>query len=99
MRTATKSGFARDASSGSVAVKWSLIIAERSLVIAPLRMIAAAAHRVWNAPTAWYWIYNLLRLGAGVVLLPLMTTKLTEEDMGMQTLFTSLYYLVAVMEL
>lgn len=67
--------------------------------MAALGMIAAAANKIWNAPTAWYWIYHLLRMGAGVILLPLLNSILSEEDMGMQTLFTSLYYLTAVMEL
>ncbi len=46
--------------------------------------------RLLLSPIAWSWAFNVLRLGAGVLLLPLLLKLLPPKDLGMYYVFLSL---------
>jgi len=46
--------------------------------------------RVWNSAVAWSWVFNGLRLGSALILLPLLVRKLSVADLGMHYVLLSL---------
>lgn len=55
--------------------------------------------RLTRSAVAWSWIMNGLRLTAGVVVLPLLATKLAKPDFDMYFVFLSLAALVPILDL
>ena len=46
--------------------------------------------RVWNSAVAWSWVFNGLRLGSALILLPLLVSRLSVADLGMHYVLLSL---------
>ncbi len=55
--------------------------------------------RLHQSAVAWSWIMNGLRLTAGVIVLPLLATKLAKPDFDMYFVFLSLAALVPILDL
>jgi uncharacterized protein with PQ loop repeat len=55
--------------------------------------------RLSQSAVAWSWIMNGLRLTAGIVVLPLLATKLAKPDFDMYFVFLSLAALVPILDL
>jgi O-antigen/teichoic acid export membrane protein len=56
------------------------------------------AVRLWQSPVVWSWGFNGLRLGTGVLLLPLLL-RLPSSDFGFYYVFLSLSALVPLLDL
>jgi hypothetical protein len=54
--------------------------------------------RVWNSAVFWTWTLNLLRVGFGVLVLPVLLRKLTEQDIGMHYNFMFLVALPPLLD-
>jgi hypothetical protein len=50
--------------------------------------------RLLNSPAAWSWILNLLRLGTGLLLLPLLLINLSVDELGIHYVFNNLLLLL-----
>lgn len=55
--------------------------------------------RLWQSAVAWSWVMNGLRLTAGLVVLPLLATRLTKPDFDTYFVFLSLAALVPILDL
>ena len=55
-------------------------------------------NRVKNSPVAWSWLFNGLRLAFGLLLLPLVLTKLNETELGMYYVLLSLVAVVPLVD-
>lgn len=60
--------------------------------------ISNVARRLDQSAVAWSWAFNALRLGAGLLLLPLIVRALTKADLGMYYVFMSLTALVPLVD-
>ncbi|MCU0770545.1 MAG: hypothetical protein MUE94_02080 [Verrucomicrobia bacterium] len=60
--------------------------------------LAAFAKRVRHSAVAWSWVFNFLRLAGGLLLLPLLLTRLSEADLGMYYVFLRLVALVPIFD-
>lgn len=56
------------------------------------------AQRLWQSPVAWSWGFNGLRVGSGLLLLPLLVRLLTKEDLGMHYVLLSLSALALMVD-
>lgn len=60
------------------------------------------ARSMWNrllrSAVIWTWLFNFLRLAGGVLLLPLLLTRLSEPDLGMYYVFLRLIALVPIID-
>lgn len=54
--------------------------------------------RLWNSAVVWSWLLNLLRLGSGVLLLPLLLRHLSAADYGMYGNFLTLVALTPMLD-
>ena len=50
----------------------------------------AVVRRVWNTAVFWTWIFNVLRLASGLLIIPLLYGFLSEPDLDMYALFAVL---------
>lgn len=55
--------------------------------------------RLWQSAVAWSWVMNGLRLTAGLVVLPLLATRLSKPDFDTYFVFLSLAALVPILDL
>ena len=55
--------------------------------------------RLWQSAVAWSWVMNGLRLAAGLVVLPLLATRLAKPDFDTYFVFLSLASLVPILDL
>ena len=46
--------------------------------------------RVIRSAVLWSWVYNFLRLGAGLLLIPLLMKAVTKEELGLYYIFLGL---------
>lgn len=46
--------------------------------------------RLWGSAVAWSWLFNGLRVGSGLLLLPLLVGRLSTPDLGMHYVLLSL---------
>jgi len=60
--------------------------------------IAALHSRLLRSAVAWSWVFNFLRLAGGLLLLPLLLTRLSEPDLGMYYVFLRLVALVPIID-
>src|SRR5687767_5909671 len=49
--------------------------------------MASFVTRVWNTAVFWTWMFNGLRLAAGLLVLPLVWRLLSKADLGLYSLF------------
>jgi hypothetical protein len=56
-------------------------------------------HRVRHSAVAWSWLMNALRLGSGIILLPLLVGRLSKPDFDLYFVFLSLSALVSILDL
>ena len=56
------------------------------------------ARFLWQSPVAWSWAFNVLRVGSGVLLLPLLVRLLAKPDLGMHYVLLSLGALAAMVD-
>lgn len=55
-------------------------------------------NRLLNSAVAWSWGFNVLRLASGMILLPLVLTRLATNDLGMYYVLLSLAALVPLVD-
>jgi hypothetical protein len=67
-----------------------------SAIHPPLRATLA---RLWQSAVVWSWGFNLLRLGSGILLLPLVLRILPKADLGFYYVFLSLQALMPLMDM
>jgi O-antigen/teichoic acid export membrane protein len=54
--------------------------------------------RLYRSAVVWSWLFNGLRLSAGLLLLPLLALKLSKPDLGMYIIFLNLGALVPILD-
>ena len=55
-----------------------------------MRHLSRISHRLWQSAVAWSWLFNGLRMGAALLLLPLLVRLLSKSDLGMHYVLLSL---------
>ena len=55
-----------------------------------LKGLNSISKRLLHSAVVWSWMFNVLRLAAGLLLLPLVLHKLTQSDLGMYYVFLGL---------
>ncbi|WP_165106120.1 hypothetical protein [Limisphaera ngatamarikiensis] len=62
-------------------------------------LLARVTQRLWRSAVVWSWVMNGLRLTAGVVVLPLLVSRLPAPDFNTYFVFLSLSSLVPILDL
>ena len=52
--------------------------------------LSRISHRLWQSAVAWSWLFNGLRVGSALLLLPLLVRLLSKSDLGMHYVLLSL---------
>lgn len=65
----------------------------------PIPPVLRWIRRLWNSAVVWSWVMNGLRLTAGVVVLPLLVSRLPTPDFHTYFVFLSLSALVPILDL
>jgi O-antigen/teichoic acid export membrane protein len=60
--------------------------------------LVTLANRLHRSAVVWSWVFNFLRLSAGLLILPLLLKKLSDEDLGMYYVFLRLIALVPLID-
>lgn len=60
--------------------------------------LPAIIRRVAQSAVVWSWLFNALRLGSGLVLLPLLVHRLSVEELGLHYVLVSLAGLVVLVD-
>ena len=55
--------------------------------------------RLWNSAVVWSWAFNVLRLGSGLMLLPLLLFFLSSPDLGFYYVLLSLMAITPLLDL
>lgn len=65
----------------------------------PARSFRSFVRRLWNSTVIWSWAFNGLRLGSGLLLLPLLLLLLPTKDLGFYWVLLSLTAISPLLDL